>query len=778
MKSILASCLLLVLSLYGMGQRVCRLNIETGSEGMLMFYELGVWPVHGFLKKDGVFTGEFEYADYVSIRDAGIPCEVLIADTESWYLQREHNPSKDPVFNSCFNQVQNYPIPNGFSLGSMAGYYTLDEAYAALEQMRAWYPNLITEKVIIGNSIEDRPIYSYIISDNPGVNEGEPQVLYTSIHHSSEPCSLQQLIFFMFHILQNYGSDPEITYLIDNTELHFVPVVNPDGYVYNQTSNPNGGGNWRKNRRVVTPFIGNTGIGIDLNRNYSFAWGYDNIGSQPLVASPWYRGTAAFSEPESAAMRQYLMAHNFLLQINWHAYGNMLIYPWSYINQSTPDSLLFLKVCNKMTEDNHYRYGNVGETYGYQSNGDADDYSYGNQDEKPKILSMTGEIGTMDDGFWPAPAKIIDLCRGAVRMNLNMAHFANAFHEFDDVSPDIIGFDNGELPFTLQCIGLDVPANFTVTFTPLTNNISFGTSNFIFEAMSLLETREAAVPYFCWAAYGDEVAWVVSVNNGLFTFNDTVYKFRGPATVLFYDDCETMNNWSGSSAWGVSNEVFYAGNASITESPDGNYSLFMNDYLELNQEIDLSNYGYAFLSMKMRYAIENTHDYCQIQVSNDGGSSWYPLCTKHSRVGSDDQDEGQPVYTGIVSDWLTDKASLNNYLGQTIKIRFHFWSDQSNNLDGFYFDEFYVIGFDNAMLANAMPVADAISLYPNPSTGHISIDAHETGKIIISDMSGRLMYEALLENGTHRIDVGEWARGMYFCRFLGTKLLTEKILKL
>ncbi|HPG74221.1 MAG TPA: immune inhibitor A, partial [Bacteroidales bacterium] len=330
----------------------------------------------------------------------------------------------------------------------------------------------------------------------------------------------------------------------------------------------------------------------------------------------------------------------------------------------------------------------------------------------------------------------------------------------------------------LQCIGLDVPASFTVSYTPLTNNISFGTSTFSFEAMSLLETREAAVPYYCWAAYGDEVAWVVSVNNGLFTFNDTVYKFRGPATVLFYDDCESIDNWSGSSAWGVSNEVFYAGNGSITESPNGNYSLFMNDYLELNQEIDLSNYGYAFLSLKMRYAIENTHDYCQIQVSNDGGSSWHPLCTKHSRVGSDDQDEGQPVYTGIVSDWLTDKASLNNYLGQTIKIRFHFWSDQSNNLDGFYFDEFYVIGFDNNMLGSPEPFGNAFSVFPNPATGSISIEAHEQGKIMISDMSGRLVYEAQIGQGTHTIDVSGWMPGMYSCRLLGSKTLIDKILKL
>lgn len=776
MKQLLLFTTLIVLSVVVNAQGICRLSVHTGNKGVAAFTELGIVPVHGFLEKDGVFTGEFERSDLSKLAASQLDYEVIIADVKEYYRNRSGD-TKDPVFNSCFRQVENYPLPTGYAQGSMGGYYTLDEAYAALDLMHNMYPNLITVKTQIGSSIEDRPIYSLVISDNPGSSEGEPQVLYTALHHSSEPCSLQQLIFFMFHILEGYGTDPEITYLINNTELYFVPAVNPDGYSYNEQENPDGGGDWRKNRRIVTPFIGNSGIGVDLNRNYGYAYAYDNIGSQPTVLSPWYRGSAAFSEPESSAMRSFLMSHQVKIQVNWHAYGNMLIYPWSYINQSTPDSLLFLAICDKMTEDNHYRYGNVGETYGYQSNGDADDYSYGETTEKPKTLSMTAEIGTNDDLFWPAPDKIDNLCRGAVRQNLNMAHFAHDFYLFDDVSSDIIGSSQGELPFTIECVGLDTPSNFTINYVPLSGNISFQATNLPFANMSLLEKREGSIPYTISAAYGDEVAFVVEGNNGLYTFRDTIYKYYGPATMLFYDDCETMNHWEGDD-WDVTNSVYFSGNGSITESPEGNYSLFQTSEIETVETIDLYNMGYAFLTFKTRYAIENTHDYCQISVSNDNGNNWQPLCTKHARVGSDDQDEGQPVYTGIKTAWFTDKASLNDYLGQQIKIRIRFVADQSNNNDGIYFDEFKVIGCDTSLLAIHTMASGELTMYPNPAGETCCFETSDTGHYTVHDLSGRLVGEGFYSAGRNCIATAEWKPGIYVIQFTGAKNYCEKILRM
>ena len=113
------------------------------------------------------------------------------------------------------------------------------------------------------------------ISDNPNTDEPEPEVLYTALHHAREPESLSQLIYYMWYVLENYATDPEVQALVDNTEMYFAPCINPDGYLYNEQTDPNGGGLWRKNRRDNL----DGEFGVDLNRNYDFSWGYDDTGS-------------------------------------------------------------------------------------------------------------------------------------------------------------------------------------------------------------------------------------------------------------------------------------------------------------------------------------------------------------------------------------------------------------------------------------------------------------------------------------------------------------------
>ena len=140
------------------------------------------------------------------------------------------------------------------------------------------------------------------MSNNPSVDQpAKPQMLVTSLHHAREPGSLSAVIYYLSYLLENYSTDTHIKTIIDNTELYFVPCVNPDGYIYNITTYPGGGGMWRKNRRV------NAGgsFGVDLNRNYGYNWGFDNVGSSPNGVSDTYRGASAFSEPETQAVRNF-----------------------------------------------------------------------------------------------------------------------------------------------------------------------------------------------------------------------------------------------------------------------------------------------------------------------------------------------------------------------------------------------------------------------------------------------------------------------------------------
>ncbi|MCH7516305.1 MAG: hypothetical protein IIB08_04130, partial [Bacteroidetes bacterium] len=74
---------------------------------------------------------------------------------------------------------------------------------------------------------------------------------------------------------------------------------------------------WRKNRRD------NGGsFGVDLNRNFGYKWGYDNSGSSPEPTSNTYRGPAPFSEPESQAVSDLAILHNYGTHFNMHAYSD------------------------------------------------------------------------------------------------------------------------------------------------------------------------------------------------------------------------------------------------------------------------------------------------------------------------------------------------------------------------------------------------------------------------------------------------------------------------
>ena len=119
---------------------------------------------------------------------------------------------------------------------------------------------------------------------------------------------METTLLFMDQLLDDYGHDPEATFLVDQRELFFVPCVNPDGYEYNRTTNPGGGGLWRKNRRAN---VGGS-YGVDLNRNYATGWSAPNGGSSPTPTSDTYRGTAPFSEPETAALEAFAASRHFV----------------------------------------------------------------------------------------------------------------------------------------------------------------------------------------------------------------------------------------------------------------------------------------------------------------------------------------------------------------------------------------------------------------------------------------------------------------------------------
>jgi hypothetical protein len=309
----------------------------------------------------------------------------------------------------------------------MGGYYTFAEVVAKLDEMRANYPNLITarESIGVGQELPSRNLWMVKISDNADASEGEPAIFYTGLTHAREPEGMEVLLYYMFHLLESYGTDPEATYLVNEREMYFVPVVNPDGYEYNRSTNPAGGGMWRKNRRDN----GGGVYGVDLNRNYGYNWGYNNSGSSPTPSSETYRGPARFSEPETSAIRAFCQTHTVQNGFHYHTYGNYEIHPFGYVGTAfppEPDRSLYLYYGGEITAMNGYTVGNASQTVHYVTNGDAVDWSYGEQVEKPKIFAFTPEVGSQSDGFWPPSSRIIPLAELNKGPNLYYAWIAGA----------------------------------------------------------------------------------------------------------------------------------------------------------------------------------------------------------------------------------------------------------------------------------------------------------------------------------------------------------------
>ena len=384
------------------------------SEDILSMNKAGLAFDH-IIPRANYFDVVFNDLEMGHLKKTGVSFEILVDDLETEYQSRSKLSQGD--LDALEAQMKQQYGFHGFEFGSMGGYYTYDEVVGELDEMVLLFPNLITAKQSIGTSIEGRDLWMVKISDNPNVEESEEEILYTALMHAREPQGMASVVYFMWYMLENYGSDAVVDFLVDNRELYFVPVINPDGYVYNQTTNPNGGGNWRKNRRDNGGGI----FGVDINRNFAYEWGFDDIGSSPNPSSGTYRGTAPVSEPETQAIQDFVISRELTMTFNYHAVAGSYNFPWGYLpNFFTPDQAQFVAFSQQMSTFNNFIYGTPWSNLGYVTNGYSNDWFYGEQTLKGKIFSWTVEVG--GSGFWPSENQIIPLAVENIYGNFVLAN--------------------------------------------------------------------------------------------------------------------------------------------------------------------------------------------------------------------------------------------------------------------------------------------------------------------------------------------------------------------
>jgi len=506
------------------------------------------------------------------------------------------------------------------NLGLYHTYVELTSALLALEQT---YPGL-ADRFSIGFSVEGRTIYALKISDNVLVDEDEPEVLYMGNHHARELMSVDIPLRFAQYLLANYGTDPDVTEMVNTREIFFVPMVNPDGHVYVQ-NNHSGDPDywWRKNRRL------NAGgsYGVDLNRNYGYMWGYDNTGSSPTPTSDIYRGTGPFSEPETQRIRTFCQGRHFTLGLSFHTYGEWFLWPWGYTSALCPDNALFAALADSLAPPG-YTAGPAGPTL-YPTNGDTDDWAYGETTEKPRMYLFTPEMNTSaQGGFGPADTYIQPTFNLMLQTNMDLLHFAdNPRRLLPPSRPTQYAIDDAEYPL------------YTVNWAPI-----------------LPPDPNPSVAY-------------------------DVVEYKNMGTIA-QDGANAVSDLWTFDGFTVSTARKYEGTGSYHSGAlenSASHTLGMSTFYRVTTDTDSLRY-------RTWYDIESDYDYAYVEVSTNGGVIWSTLpgniTTNYNPYG---QNRGNGI-TGASAGWVLAIFPLTSYLGNEIDIRFNYVTDPGLTREGLYID--------------------------------------------------------------------------------------------
>jgi len=496
------------------------------------------------------------------LKSTKVPYKILIADLEQYY----ENKIVEDANNPAVKKMMKANMP-GFNLGSHAGYYTPTEIVNKLDEMSNDYPNITTTKTNIGSTYEGRDIFMIKISDNPNLDESanEPVVYYDAMHHAREPLSMMSTMYYMFWLLENYGTDPVATHLVNNRELYFVPLVNVDGYEYNISTNPNGGGLWRKTRK---PNPGSSCIGTDPNRNYGADWGEPGASTSPC--SNTYRGDAPFSENCTQAIRDLVDSINPVTGFSCHSYSE--IYIESDYNLPN-DEKFYADYSLDICETHDWGYEQA-EALLYEVSGGTTEYlnSIG-------AISYTPEIGLE---FWEPASEIIPYAEKHLPSFIYIAQVAGDYPDIKQVNAG-----NGSDLLAGQTYDLDVEifnkgrtraaSNVAITVTNNSSNISINnfTSNIAsVSARQTIWTSNNPISFSVNnnAVAGDIIEIELAVfSNGVEYERETQRWVVGYQTVLFSESGNSFAQNFTQSGIGLTWDTTYvmkrSGNECFSDSP-------------------------------------------------------------------------------------------------------------------------------------------------------------------------------------------------------------------
>lgn len=229
------------------------------------------------------------------------------------------------------------------------GYHTYQTVEEHLKRIEAEHPNLAKVEVY-GKSKEGRSLFALKLSDNSQLDEAEPELMITSATHGDELITVEVLMGIVDALVEGYAASPRVRAMVDDHELYFLPVINPDGYV-------------KKNRYAN---------GVDPNREYPY----------PEVPS-------RNPNPCIKSVMDFFDSHAFVGSLDYHSAMGTFMYPWSYTEGpvDSADEKVMEALTAKMAATNGYTHGQIPDVV-YIAKGASADYYYW----KKRALALAVEI--------------------------------------------------------------------------------------------------------------------------------------------------------------------------------------------------------------------------------------------------------------------------------------------------------------------------------------------------------------------------------------------------
>jgi hypothetical protein len=408
-------------------------------------------------------------------------------------------------------------------------YHTIPEMEALLFKIAADHSDIVRLESI-GKSWQNRDIWAMKVSDNPNVEEAdEPEVYFNSNHHAREWITIEIALYTLEFLTDQYATNTTVINLVNSRQIWVVPTANPDGRVRDgmatgddpaihsigSSSNDTTYG-WRKNMRDNNgdSAFQNWYDGVDLNRNYGYLWGAAGASSDPKYDT--YGGPYPFSEPESAAIRNFARQHDFVFAISFHTYSQLILYPWGWSYENCPDNDVFVSVGNQMhnvitnTALSQFPGYTVQKSSGlYPTAGSDDDWLYGElgiyaycieaypnvNDAANSGYASYAAVTAPYDLFHPRSDKVLPACQDnlpAILLLCQAAGNPNQFMDHVDLTPDTA---NIRVPRgTTGTVNMNVtnPGHQADSFTISRTAITGWTLNLVPTTMSLARNQTSA----------------------------------------------------------------------------------------------------------------------------------------------------------------------------------------------------------------------------------------------------------------------------------------------